>query len=214
MLKIISMLLGPVGTNCYFIYKEPAEGDTTAPVPGILIDPADEGDRIYDALTERGFSVELILITHGHFDHIAGADALRKRSGAKAMSLYTEPSFIEDPVLNASEDFGMPCTFHPDEFVRDGETIAAADMSCTVIATPGHTMDGCCFYFAEDGILFAGDTLFQGSVGRTDLPTGSMGTLVRSIREKLFVLPDDTRVYPGHMGPTTIGDEKKYNPFL
>ena len=99
-------------------------------------------------------------------------------------------------------------------FVQDGDIIEAAGMCCKVIATPGHTAGGCCYYFEEADLLVCGDTLFQESVGRTDLPTGSMGTLVRSIREKLLVLPENTQVYPGHGDSTTIEHEKKYNPFL
>ena len=115
--------------------------------------------------------------------------------------------------LNVSAQAGRACETYADVYVKDGQEITIADMSFKVIATPGHTAGGCCYYFEEAGILMSGDTLFAESVGRTDFPTGSMGTLVRSIKEKLFVLPEETKVYPGHGERTTIGYEKKNNPF-
>jgi glyoxylase-like metal-dependent hydrolase (beta-lactamase superfamily II) len=115
--------------------------------------------------------------------------------------------------MNVSAQAGRACSTYADVYVKDGQEISLEGMTCRVIATPGHTAGGCCYYFEEAGILLAGDTLFAESVGRTDFPTGSMGTLVRSIKEKLFTLPEDTRVYPGHGESTTIGHEKKCNPF-
>ncbi len=115
--------------------------------------------------------------------------------------------------MNVSEQAGRACATFADVYVKDGEEYTLAGMEFRVIATPGHTAGGACYYFAEAGILISGDTLFEESVGRTDFPTGSMGTLVRSIREKLFVLPEDTRVYPGHGDSTVIGHEKEHNPF-
>ena len=108
---------------------------------------------------------------------------------------------------------GRAYTVVPDRYLKDGEEITIADMTCKLIATPGHTIGSCCYYFEDDSILVSGDTLFQESVGRTDLPTGSMGELTRSIREKLLILPDDVKVYPGHGDVTDIGHEKMYNPF-
>ena len=108
----------------------------------------------------------------------------------------------------------MTDTVTPDYLYEDGEVISAAGMSAKLIATPGHTSGSCCFYFEEDGILISGDTLFDESVGRTDFPTSSTGELIRSVKEKLFVLPEDTVVYPGHGEVTTIGHEKLYNPFI
>ena len=124
-----------------------------------------------------------------------------------------ERELLKSPRLNVSEQAGRACATYADVYVKDGEEISLAGMTCKVIATPGHTAGGCCYFFAEAGILVSGDTLFAESVGRTDFPTGSMGTLVRSIKEKLFVLPEDTRVYAGHGESTTIGYEKKNNPF-
>ena len=162
-----------------------------------------------------GLEVEEILLTHGHFDHIAGGDDLRNRSGARIKCLDAEKELIENPELNVSLDFmGYPVTLTPDGYFKDGDELTiAGDIRCKVLATPGHTKGGCCFYIEEGGILISGDTLFEGSVGRTDFPGGSMSTLVRSLQEKLMVLPDETKVYPGHGAETTIGFERKYNPY-
>ncbi|SCY46166.1 Glyoxylase, beta-lactamase superfamily II [Lachnospiraceae bacterium XPB1003] len=207
-IKVGHMLLGPIETNCYYIYRE--GGDKTC-----FFDPADSGNYIYDKLTDMGLEVEEILLTHGHFDHIAGGDDLRNRSGARIKCLDAEKELIENPELNVSMDFmGYPVTLTPDGYFKDGDELTiAGDIRCKVLATPGHTKGGCCFYIEEGGILISGDTLFEGSVGRTDFPGGSMSTLVRSLQEKLMVLPDETKVYPGHGAETTIGFERKYNPY-
>ena len=214
-LKVISMTVGVAATNCYFIYRDDGEEPSAGhQVHGIFFDPADAGDRIYETLTENGLVVDKILLTHAHVDHIAGADELRKRSGAKIYCHKDEEIVCKDTSYNVSRDFGRPMTIDVDGFLDDDEIVEVADMKCRVIATPGHTPGGCCYYFEDDALLVSGDTLFCQSVGRTDFPGGSMSTLIRSIREKLLTLPDDTEVLPGHMGPTTIGTEKKYNPFL
>ena len=214
-----SMLLGMVQTNCYFVYKEDGKnhevgdhGDDLTPV--VFFDPADNGDRIYEALKERGFFVEAIYLTHAHFDHIGGVRKLIELSGAKLYAYEKEKRVCEDIEYNLSADYGLNLTVKPDVFLKDEEELTAAGLKFRILATPGHTEGSCCYYFYEDGILISGDTLFEGSVGRTDFPGGSMSTLVRSCHEKLLVLPDDTIVYPGHGGPTTIGEEKLYNSFL
>ena len=206
-LKIGRMVIGSVQTNCYFVYRE-----GTSDV--IFFDPADKGDYIYETLKDKGFNVKGILLTHAHFDHIWGCNKLRELSGAPIYAYEAEKVLCEDAVTNVSEQVGRPYTVIPDRYLKDGEEITVADMTCRLIATPGHTVGSCCYYFEEDGLLIAGDTLFQESVGRTDLATGSMGTLVRSIKDRLFTLPDDTKVYPGHGDSTTIGYEKQYNPFV
>ena len=205
--KIGRMVIGSVQTNCYFVYRE-GSGDV------IFFDPADKGDYIYETLKEKGLHVKGILLTHAHFDHIWGCNRLHELSGAPIYAYEEEKVLCEDAVTNVSEQVGRPCTVFPDRYLKDGEEISIADITCRLIATPGHTVGSCCYYFEEAGMLIAGDTLFQESVGRTDLATGSMGALVRSIRDKLFVLPDDTKVYPGHGDITTIGYEKQYNPFV
>ena len=205
-IKIGRMVLGVCQTNCYFLYRDGAQ-------EAIVVDPADKGANIYSALQKNGFRAAGILLTHGHFDHIWGLEELRERSGAPVYAWEQEKTLLRSARLNVSAQAGRACETYADVYVKDGQEITIADMSFKVIATPGHTAGGCCYYFEEAGILMSGDTLFAESVGRTDFPTGSMGTLVRSIKEKLFVLPEETKVYPGHGERTTIGYEKKNNPF-
>ena len=215
-LKIGRIVLGMCQTNCYFLYREGSKD-------AIVVDPADKGAGIYSALQKNGFRVCGILLTHGHFDHIWGLDGLRDAANAaadaegldavKAYAFEGERELLKSARLNISEEAGRACETYADVYVKDGDEISLAGMSCRAIATPGHTAGGVCYYFEEAGILVSGDTLFAESVGRTDFPTGSMGTLVRSIKDKLFVLPEDTRVYPGHGESTTIGYEKENNPF-
>lgn len=206
-IKIGRLILGIAQTNCYFVYRE---GNNEV----IFFDPADKGDYIYEALREKGFHVKGIMLTHGHFDHIWGTNKLRELSGAPIYAYEEEKALCEDAVTNVSDQVGRPYTVIPDRYLKDGEEITIADMTCRLIATPGHTIGSCCYYFEEAGMLIAGDTLFAESVGRTDLATGSMSAIVRSIQERLFVLPDETKVYPGHGESTTIVHEKQYNPFV
>lgn len=205
--KIGRMMIGSFQTNCYFLFREETK-------KAIVIDPADNGKLIYDKLTQNGFSVEAILLTHGHLDHICGSKELRELSGAKIFALDKEQALCENMDNNLSAMMGRAYTVVPDEYVQDGVELTFDNISFKVIATPGHTIGSCCYYVEKAGILISGDTLFQESTGRTDFPTGSMSSIVRSIREKLFVLPDETKVYPGHGDSTTIGYEKKYNPFV
>ncbi len=206
-LKIGRIVMGMCQTNCYFVYEE-GEKDV------IVFDPADKGEILFQKLTDAGFTIRAMLLTHGHFDHIWGVNKLRDLSGAKVYAYEGEKELCEDAGKNVSAQAGRAETVTADMYVRDGEIIEVAGMSCRLIATPGHTQGSCCYYFEEDGILISGDTLFRESVGRTDLPTGSQSMLVRSVREKLMVLPDEVKVYPGHGDETTIGHERKYNPFV
>lgn len=206
-LKIGKLTMGVCQTNCYFVYEE---GKTEV----LFFDPADHGDYIYEALKEKGFSVGAILLTHGHFDHIWGVSRLKEMSGAKVYAYEGEKELCGDAGLNVSAHAGRSCSIVPDVLFKDGEEFELSGIKGKVIATPGHTEGSCCYYFEKDKILLSGDTLFQESVGRTDFPTGSMSRLIRSIREKLMVLEDDVKVYPGHGASTTIGYERENNSFL
>ena len=202
--KLESFVMGPVATNCYLLSG--AEGDKA-----IVVDPPVAGEKIHELVKARCLSVCAILITHGHFDHIGGVNALRDSSGAKVYAPEAEKEMLLDPSVNLSDE---GCSVRADHYVKDGEELKIAGLEIRVIHTPGHTSGGCCYHLSKESVLISGDTLFEGSVGRTDFPTGSSSALIRSIREKLMVLPDETKVYPGHGPETSIGEERKYNPFL
>jgi glyoxylase-like metal-dependent hydrolase (beta-lactamase superfamily II) len=206
-IKIGRMVLGMCQTNCYFLYRE---GGSEC----IVVDPADYGANIYKALTGNGFRVSGIFLTHGHFDHIWGAKELKELSGAKLYALEEERELLQDARKNVSSQVGRAYTVDADVYLKDGEEITLADMTFQVIATPGHTAGGCCYYFKEAGFLVSGDTLFAGSVGRTDFPGGSYANIASSIKNKLYTLPDNTKVYPGHNSATTIIHEKESNFYI
>ena len=203
--KIGKICLGQMQTNCYFVYREGVN-------EAMVIDPGSSGKHLYEKLTEHGFSVKRILLTHGHFDHIGGVDALRKASGAKVYALEPEKVLLQDPYVNVSAQMHAKVTVEADGFLQDGEELEYGGKKCKVIATPGHTIGGCCFYFEEAGMVICGDTIFAESVGRTDFPTGNMKKLLASIEDKIFTLPEDTKLYPGHGPATTVGHEKENNP--
>ena len=205
-------VIGMVQTNFYYLHRE---GEKAA----IVFDPADYGKAIYEELSKKGLEIKAIFLTHGHFDHILGVMALREASGAKVYARALERDVLEDPELNTSITIGRSCSVKADRYLIDGESVTEAGITVRMISTPGHTEGGCCYYMdaqetGADPILISGDTLFEESVGRTDLPTGDMQDLVESIRTKLYVLPEETEVYCGHGGSTTIGHEKRYNYFV
>ena len=203
-------VVGMIQTNVYYLHLENCSET-------ILVDPADQGEALVKALKEQGLQITEVLLTHGHFDHIGGVKEVVDETGAKVYACELEENLLQDPQLNLSADYRSPKTVKPDVLLKDGEEITLAGMTIRCIATPGHTEGSCCYYLKETGaepILLAGDTLFEESVGRTDFPTGSMSQLVRSVRDKLFLLPDETYVYPGHSGATTIGHEKAYNTMI
>lgn len=207
-MEIKRLVLGLVRTNCYIVYKE----DTKK---AVIIDPAADSRRIMEEISALGITPEAVLLTHGHFDHMLAADSLRNGYHIPVCVLKEDAELLKVPNLNCSEQFlRMAYGISADEELTDGQKLVFLDGAFTVIATPGHTEGSCCYYAAEEDILFSGDTLFQGSVGRTDLPTGRAAQLSVSIREKLFVLPDNTLVLSGHGDETTIGEEKQYNPYV
>ncbi len=201
------MVLGQVATNCYLAMNE-----NTGEL--LIIDPADDGDGIRRRIEELDGRPAAVLLTHGHFDHIGAAEELRTAYEIPIYAMEAEAQVLSSMQLNLSRMFGCPLTVQADHLLKDGEQITLAGFSITAYHTPGHTQGGGCYYIPAERVLFSGDTLFCQSVGRSDFPTGSMSALVRSIKEKLMVLPEETDVYPGHNEKTTIGQEKRYNPFL
>ena len=207
MYKIDSRILGMVGTNCYLLCNMDIK-------ECVLIDPADSQDEISRMIDESGCSLKGILLTHGHFDHIMAADAVRDKYGVKVYASCDEKNTLEQPHINLGEAYGLKLSVKADVWHKDGEILKLAGFDIEVLHTPGHTEGGSCYYIREIGVLFSGDTLFCGSVGRTDFPGGSMSEIVRSIKEKVMALPDDTKVYPGHGEGTSVGYERENNPFL
>ena len=207
-MKVGKFVLGPVATNCYIGINEETK-------ECFIVDPATCPPEFVSYIKNAGLTVKAVLLTHGHFDHIMGLDALLKEFPVPVYAHEAERDVLESEQLNSSASMlGQPYSFSGADYVTNRQELRIAGFEIRVIYTPGHTIGGCCYYIEKEKALFSGDTLFHGSVGRTDLPTGSMGQLVSSVRDRLFVLPDDTQVYPGHMEETTIGYEKKYNPFI
>lgn len=205
-MKILMMPLGLYQTNCYVLYNEDS-------FEAVVIDPGSDGDSLLKALQERQLKVQKILLTHGHSDHIGAVQAVADAYHAPVYIHKKEAPFLHDPVLNLSAKMGLSITCDVDEIhVQQGTVIEVADMSFTVLETPGHTPGGICFY--GEGLVFAGDTLFQDSIGRTDFPGGSYETLIQSIQTQLYTLPQDTVVCPGHGPTTSLEYEMKNNPFV
>lgn len=204
-IKIGKMVLGMIETNCYFLYDE-------ATKEAIVVDPAKRG--VIEKLTANGINPVAVILTHGHFDHIMGVHEMQDK-GCKVYVLKEEEALCKNANLNASADIRKPYIIEPDVYVTDGEEITIAGITLKVIATPGHTAGSCCYYIPSEDWLISGDTLFRGSIGRSDLPTGSEEAILKSVNMLLDCekFNDDTKVYPGHGDTTTIGFERKYNPF-
>lgn len=206
-MKIEKFVLGSLGTNSYLIINE--ETKEVA-----IVDPATCPEYVVSHVKSNGYTPKAIFLTHGHFDHVMGIEGWVKEFAIPVYLHEHEGEILSNPSLNLSAVFGNSYSYDKVQGLRDGEEIIIAGYKFRAIHTPGHTAGGCCYYCEEESVLISGDTLFCRSVGRSDFPTGSMGTLVRSIKEKLFCLPDDTMVYPGHNELTCIADEKMYNPFI
>ena len=209
--KIEHYIVGPVATNCYFLIND--ETNET-----VIVDPGAAAKQLAEKLDEGGHTPVAILLTHGHYDHAGGVAELLSIYSDKDIPVYAhrkERDTLEDPMINLTANMGrVPAVYHASDYLDDGEEFTAAGFTIKTLFTPGHTPGGCCFYLEKEKLCFTGDTLFCGSVGRSDFPGSSGSALIRSIKEKLLTLPDDTVCYPGHDSLTTIADEKKYNPFI
>lgn len=205
--EIKQYILGPVNASCYVVIdKETKEC--------FAIDPGDAPDVFVNSFEAEGLKIQAVLLTHGHFDHIGGVSALVEKYKVPVYAMEDEVTLLGDMNLNLSCRMREGFTVENVSTLKDGQGLKLAGFDIKVIATPGHTSGGTCFYIPDEGVIFTGDTLFAECIGRTDLPTGNTSTLVRSIREKLLVLPEDVIVYPGHGSATSIKHEKLYNTMV
>lgn len=200
-------LTGSLQVNTYLVVDEVTK-------KGFLVDPGGFSHKIADEILKKGYMLEYIILTHGHGDHIGGVEEFVKLyKNAKIVSSELEKDMLMNPALNFSrETCGRSIEITPDITVNDNDTLTVGNLKLKFIITPGHTVGGMSILVGK--FLFSGDTLFQQSIGRTDFPGGSFDEIKASIRNKLFLLPEDTQVLPGHMGPTTIGFEMRNNPFV
>lgn len=204
-LVIKTLVLGMCQTNCYLVYNRQTKD-------GWIIDPADRASFIMEQCETIGIKPHAILLTHGHFDHMSAAKEVKEYFNIPVYAGEKEKELLADAGMNLSSAWATAVTMEADIWVKDNDIIELAGYSIVAMETPGHTPGGVCYYIPEEEILFSGDTLFCESLGRTDFPGSSTADILHSIREKLFLLPKDTHVYAGHMGPTTIGHESMYNP--
>ncbi len=196
---------GPLAVNTYLVYDETKEA--------FIVDPGGFSEKLCELAEEKGLHVGYILLTHGHGDHIGGIEAFRERyPDIQVVANIVEKEFLMNPTKNSSVLInGKPITVKCDRYVEDGETMRIGNMEIRFLLTPGHTPGGQAI--VAGNVCFPGDTLFHGSIGRTDFPGGSYEEILKSLHDVLFLLPEDTVVEPGHMDGTTIGFEKRHNPF-
>ncbi len=202
------LVVGPLQCNCSIL------GDETSH-EAIVVDPGDNISRIVAELAKHHFTLKQIIITHAHIDHIAGAQQLKRLTGAPILYNQLDLPLVRMMDVQAGW-LGIPTpeVAAPDDHLADGRSVAIVGLTGTVLHTPGHTEGSSCLYLPEQSLLIAGDTLFAGSVGRTDLPGGDSRALLRSIHDRLLTLPDEVKVIPGHGPATSIGIERDSNPFL
>ncbi len=208
-LKVFIIPVTPFQQNCSLVFDEDAKR-------GAIVDPGGDVPAILDAIKRSGIAIEKILLTHGHIDHAGGAAELRDALGTTIEGPHREDKFLLDGLPESGARYGMMGVraVEPERWLAEGDVVSVAGLSFSVIEAPGHTPGSVVFYNDENRFALMGDVLFQGSVGRTDLPRGSHETLIRSIREKILPLGDDVTFLPGHGPASHIGDERRNNPFL
>ena len=207
--RIDGFSLGPFATNCYVVS---AEGSKAC----WIIDASFDPHEMIDHVQNQDLKPEKILLTHAHVDHIAGLEEVRRAFPEVPVAIHkAESDWLEDPMLNLSQGHGFPITTRPaEQSLSDGDELEIDGVSWRVLHTPGHSPGGVTLYCEDAGVAIVGDTLFAGSIGRFDFPTSNQQDLEASIRERLYALPEETRVLPGHGPETTIGREKRSNPFV
>ena len=211
MIKVYIAVLGPVGTNCYIVINEELK-------EAVIIDAADNAARLLNAVEKKGAELKALFLTHAHWDHIGAVnDIIREKPDLPVYIGENDIPLMENPAANCSAWLAdKPDNVKKEKVtaLKDGTEMIVLGERMKVIEVPGHTVGGVCYYFPESETLFCGDTVFQGSIGRSDLPTGDEDVLISSIQEKLMILPEDTKLYPGHGMGSTIREEKMGNPFL
>jgi len=205
-MQLTGLVVGPLQVNCYIVSDEKTK-------EAMVIDPGDDGQEILGLVKGKGLTVKYIVNTHAHFDHVGANKLLKDATGAELL-IHEADSGLLSTTANHARMFGMTAPSSPkaDRYVKHGDVLAIGNLSLTVLHTPGHSAGG--ISLVGDGVVFTGDALFAGSIGRTDLPGGDLMTLITSIKTNLMALPDDTVVFSGHGPQSTIGDERRENPFL
>jgi glyoxylase-like metal-dependent hydrolase (beta-lactamase superfamily II) len=207
--KIMVVQVTPFQQNCSIVWNE----DTGR---GAVFDPGGDIDRIHEAIGKSGATIEKILLTHGHIDHAGGAAELKERLGVAIEGPHRDDAFLLDSLPEAGAGYGMleARQVTPDRWLEDGDEVTFAGLGFAILHCPGHSPGSVVYHNAAHRFCLMGDVLFQGSIGRTDLPRGDHQTLLRSIREKIFPLGDDVAFLPGHGPASTVGEERLGNPFL
>jgi glyoxylase-like metal-dependent hydrolase (beta-lactamase superfamily II) len=205
---VVTNMLGDLGTNCYTVVN-------TATREAVIIDPAANASFLIGMIKNQQYKLVKILLTHGHFDHVGGVKGLKEAYPDVPVVIgKNDEDILRTPAANLSLMFDESISLKADELVSDGDELELLGTKIKCIEVPGHTKGGMCYYIEENKMIFDGDTLFCGSIGRSDFPTGDGEALLTNIREKIFTLPDDTVVYPGHNSRTTVGREKTDNMFF